>query len=41
VIMKWAGPRMAWRHPILSFFHLLDGRRPAPLLPAKPAKRPE
>ena len=19
VIMKWAGPRMAWRHPILSF----------------------
>jgi len=41
VVMKWAGPRMAWRHPVLSFFHLLAGRRPAPLLPAKPAKRPE
>jgi len=39
VVMKWAGPRMAWRHPILSFFHLLDGRRPAPLLPGKPLQR--
>ncbi|OFZ96563.1 MAG: hypothetical protein A3H35_20120 [Betaproteobacteria bacterium RIFCSPLOWO2_02_FULL_62_17] len=40
MVMKWAGPRMAWRHPLLSFFHLLDERRPAPMLPAKPAKRP-
>lgn len=39
IVMKWAGPRMAWRHPILAFFHLLDGRRPAPLLPAKPPQR--
>lgn len=39
VVMKWAGPRMAWRHPILSLFHLFDGRRPAPMLPAKPAQR--
>ena len=38
--MKWAGPRMAWRHPVLSFYHLLDGRRPSPKLPAKPVKRP-
>lgn len=36
IVMKWAGPRMVWRHPILAFFHLLDGRRPAPMLPAKP-----
>jgi len=35
VVMSWAGPRMVWRHPVLSFFHLLDGRRPAPKLPAK------
>ena len=40
VIMKWAGPRMAWRHPVLSFFHVFDGRRPAPRLPAQPSKRP-
>ena len=39
VVMKWAGPRMALRHPILSIVHLFDGRRPAPMLPAKPAKR--
>lgn len=23
-IMRFAGPRMTWRHPILSLFHLLD-----------------
>ena len=23
-IMRFAGPRMTWRHPVLSFFHLLD-----------------
>lgn len=41
MVMKWAGPRMVWRHPILSFFHVFfDGRRPAPMLPAKPPKRP-
>jgi hypothetical protein len=41
VVMQWAGPRMALRHPILSMFHVLDGRRPAPVLPAKPAQRAE
>jgi len=35
VVMKWAGPRMVWRHPIRAFFHLLDGRRPSPMLPGK------
>lgn len=30
-VMRWAGPRMLWRHPILAVRHLLDGRRrPAP-----------
>lgn len=32
VIMRYAGPRMVWRHPILALFHLLDGRRSAPPL---------
>ena len=33
VVMRWAGPRMLLRHPILAIRHLLDGRRPAPELP--------
>lgn len=36
-VMRWAGPRMALRHPVLAFFHVLDERRPAPMLPARPA----
>jgi len=39
VVMKWAGPRMTLRHPILSLYHVLAGRRPAPALPGKPARR--
>lgn len=37
VIMRYAGPRMLWRHPILALRHLLDGRRPAPALKPAPA----
>jgi hypothetical protein len=33
VMMRWAGPRMLWRHPVLGLLHLLDGRRPSPSLP--------
>ena len=29
-VMRFAGPRMIWRHPLLTLFHVLDGRRPAP-----------
>jgi len=39
VVMRWAGPRMLLRHPILSIRHQLDGRRPAPMLPGKPGGR--
>jgi hypothetical protein len=39
IVMRWAGPRMLLRHPILGILHKLDGRRPAPLLPAKAVKR--
>ena len=28
-VMRWAGPRMLLRHPILAVYHLLDGRRRA------------
>jgi hypothetical protein len=35
-VMRYAGPRMMWRHPVLAVRHVLDGRRPAPALPARP-----
>jgi len=37
-VMRYAGPRMIWRHPVLAIRHLLDGRRAAPslLLPTRP-----
>ena len=38
IVMRYAGPRMMWRHPILAVRHLIDGRRPAPALP-KPPRR--
>ena len=31
-IMRWAGPRMVWRHPVLALRHMIAGRRPAPQL---------
>ena len=33
VVMRFAGPRMLWRHPVLAIAHLVDGRRPAPPKP--------
>jgi hypothetical protein len=33
VVMRYAGPRMLWRHPWLALAHLVDGRRPAPRKP--------
>jgi hypothetical protein len=38
-VMRYAGPRMLPRHPWLGIAHLIDGRRPAPELPKKPAAR--
>ncbi|MBM4249828.1 MAG: nitrous oxide-stimulated promoter family protein [Euryarchaeota archaeon] len=29
-VMRFSGPRMLLRHPILAIGHLRDGRRPAP-----------
>jgi hypothetical protein len=36
VVMRYAGPRMAWSHPILALLHTLDGRRD-PAGPPRPA----
>lgn len=30
IVMRYAGPRMLWRHPLLSLRHWLDGFREAP-----------
>jgi hypothetical protein len=30
VIMRYSGPRMAYRHPVLTLFHLADGLRKEP-----------
>jgi len=27
IVMRYAGPRMPWRHPILSLLHLFDGKK--------------
>jgi hypothetical protein len=34
-VMRYAGPRMLWRHPWLAVAHLIDGRRPAPPRPGE------
>jgi hypothetical protein len=31
-VMRYAGPRMLWRHPILTLRHFLDSRRPVPAI---------
>ena len=40
VVMRWAGPRMLARHPVLAIRHLLAERRPVPRLPAKRSPAP-
>ena len=38
-VMRFAGPRMAYRHPWLTLRHLIDKRRPAPALPRKRSRQ--
>jgi hypothetical protein len=26
-VMRYAGPRMLWKHPVLALLHVIDGRR--------------
>jgi hypothetical protein len=39
VVMRYAGPRMLRRHPLLALHHVIDGRREAPDLPAPASRR--
>jgi hypothetical protein len=32
-VMRWAGPRMIWRHPVLAMIHLMRDRRDPPPAP--------
>lgn len=35
-VMRYAGPRMIWEHPLMAFRHFIDSRRKVPEKP--PAK---
>ena len=35
-MMRTAGPKMAYRHPLMTLRHFIDGRRREPLKSAKP-----
>lgn len=35
VIMRWAGPKMLYCHPILAIRHLIDDKKPVPDLPSR------
>ncbi|MFC2046233.1 nitrous oxide-stimulated promoter family protein [Chloroflexota bacterium] len=35
-VMRYAGPRMLYRHPIMTLQHLTDGRRSEPLRDSRP-----
>ncbi len=34
-VMRYSGPRMVWKHPVLAFFHIAGGRRKAPARPGR------
>ncbi|CAH0533652.1 hypothetical protein VST7929_01523 [Vibrio stylophorae] len=38
-IMRYSGPRMLVRHPILAILHLIDGRQPVPEQPSMRSNR--
>lgn len=38
VVMRYAGPRMIWNHPVMAVRHLIDGRRKTAVRPARPRK---
>ena len=40
-IMRWAGQRMLWRHPMLTVRHLIDDKRPVPELPERYQRKKE
>lgn len=32
MVMRYAGPRMIWRHPVMAVQHIIDGMRKPPVL---------
>ena len=36
-VMRYAGPRMFYRHPVLTLFHFIDGSRKEPVRPQREA----
>lgn len=41
VVMRYAGPRMILRHPVLAVFHIIDGRREVPEVPRRKRAEPK
>jgi hypothetical protein len=35
LVMQYAGPRMIHRHPLLAFYHFIDGMRRQPGKPTR------
>jgi hypothetical protein len=35
VVMRYAGPKMLFKHPILTLWHFIDGRRETPEIPRR------
>jgi hypothetical protein len=38
VMMRYAGPRMLTRHPVLALWHIIDGKRAVPPRPGAQSK---
>jgi len=38
-VMRYAGPRMLLRHPLMALLHLIDGLRKEPVRPQRQASR--
>ncbi len=34
-VMRYAGPQMSYRHPVLAFYHIMDGYRNSTAAPGK------
>jgi hypothetical protein len=39
-VMRWSGPRMMRRHPVLAVMHILDGRIPGRRTTRRPRSNP-
>ncbi len=39
-VMRYAGPRMLYRHPIMTLQHMIDGRQEEPIRPQRAQSAP-